>query len=148
MRYVMAMMVLIAVALLAAGAPPATKKAEVKYLSAKELQAAALKPGTRVVSEDKYAVMFFQRTGPGEAELHDDESDIFYIVDGSASFVTGGAIEEAKITAPGETRGKSIKGGQVHKLSKGDAITIPKKTPHWYKEVNGKVQYFIVKVRD
>lgn len=138
-----------------AGQQPAAKKpaqkgqpAGVVYLPARQLEESASKPGSRVVDRDHYAAMFFKRTAPGEAELHDGETDIFYIVDGSATLVTGGTIEGAKTTAPGEIRGTAIRGGTTHKMSKGDAIVIPKQTPHWYNSVNGTLQYFIVKIKE
>jgi quercetin dioxygenase-like cupin family protein len=40
-----------------------------------------------------------------------------------------------KNTAPGQTRAASVNGGQTYHLTKGDVITIPAKTPHWFKEV-------------
>ncbi len=120
----------------------------VVMVPAKEMQAAAAKPGTRVFDKGMYSAMFFQRTGPGQAELHDSESDIFYIVEGTATFVTGGTIVEPKSTEPGETRGKGIKGGHTWQLKAGDCITIPKKVPHWYSSVNPPFRYFIVKIHE
>ncbi len=45
------------------------------------------------------------RTQGGEAELHTTDGDIFYVVEGSATFLVGGTIAGAHETAPGETRG-------------------------------------------
>jgi quercetin dioxygenase-like cupin family protein len=42
---------------------------------------------------------------------------------------------DARQTAPGQTRAPSVQGGETHHLTKGDVITIPAKTPHWFKEV-------------
>ena len=39
-----------------------------------------------------------RRTGPGQVEVHDKETDIFYIVDGEATFVTGGKMIGGKLT--------------------------------------------------
>jgi quercetin dioxygenase-like cupin family protein len=72
---------------------------------------------------------------------------VFYVIDGKGTFVTGGKVVDGKVTAPGETRGTSINGGQVHQLSKGDVITIPAGTPHWFQKIDGSFSYFIVKVR-
>ena len=125
----------------------AAAKAEVVYVPARDVEASIKKPGGRLFDSPKYSIMAFRRTAAGEAELHETDNDIFYIVDGSATFVTGGAIVGAKNTGPGEVRGASINGGKTWKLSKGDVITIPKNTPHWYSGVDGTLTYFIVKVR-
>ena len=85
------------------------------------------------------------RTEMGQSELHDTETDTFYVISGSATFVTGGEMVESKLTAPGQYRGTSIKGGQTHQLSKGDVMVIPAKMPHWFKAVEGKIDYFVVK---
>jgi quercetin dioxygenase-like cupin family protein len=49
--------------------------------------------------------------------------------------VTGGTLVNPRQTAPDQTRASSVTGGEAHHLSKGDVITIPAKTPHWFKEV-------------
>jgi len=54
---------------------------------------------------------------------------------------------DARRTAPGQMRAKAIEGGTTYHLSKGDVITIPAKTPHWWKEVSTKtVAYYAVNV--
>jgi mannose-6-phosphate isomerase-like protein (cupin superfamily) len=129
------------------GGKNAEKKAEVAYVPAREAEASLAKLGARLLDTPHYAVMEARRNSAGEAEQHEFETDVFYIIDGSATFVTGGTIEGAKTTGPGEIRGKSISGGKTWQLSKGDIITIPKGTPHWYSGVSGTLTYFIVKVR-
>ena len=55
----------------------------------------------------------------------------------------------AKQTAPGQIRASDVQGGQVHHLTKGDVITIPAKTPHWFKEVPTKtVAYYAVNMEN
>jgi len=51
-----------------------------------------------------------------------------------------------KTTGPNQVRGSDIQGGQAHHLTKGDVISIPAGTPHWFKEVPKSVSYFTVKV--
>ena len=87
-----------------------------------------------------------QRTGPGQAEVHEKETDIFHIIDGGATFVTGGKIIDGKQSRPLQWLGTGIEGGVTHQLSKGDVITIPAGTPHWFKDVPKKINYFVVKV--
>ena len=75
------------------------------------------------------------RRGAGEVEVHENTNHVFIIVEGEATFITGGTMVEPKNTAPGQIRAKSVQGGQTYHLTKGDVITIPAKTPHWFKEV-------------
>jgi len=79
-------------------------------------------------------------------EIHERDMDIFYILEGSATFVTGGKAKEPKTTGPGEIRAKEIVGGEDRHLVKGDVIVIPNGVPHWFKEVNGTFLYYVVKV--
>src|SRR6186997_3717718 len=84
---------------------------------------------------DHGLIVLAQRRGAGEVEVHENTNHVFIIVEGEATFVTGGTMVEPKNTAPGQTRAKSVNGGQTYHLTKGDVITIPAKTPHWFKEV-------------
>src|SRR5690349_13792071 len=91
--------------------------------------------GSLVATKD-FTVSGIKRTSPGQVEIHDHETDIFYITDGDATFITGGTIVGGKQTAPGQTRGTDLRGGQAVRLKKGDVITIPAGVPHWFKEVS------------
>ena len=94
-----------------------------------------------------YQIHTSHRDGPGTAELHEQDTDIFYIQKGTAVFVTGGKMIDPKEAEPGEFRGSGIEGGQDHPMSKGDVIIVPHGTPHWFREVKGPFDYFTVKVR-
>ena len=119
----------------------------VKYFPAADVEASFGKGGT-LIQTSAFRIMTAQRTGVGEAELHSLDRDIFHVLEGSASFVTGGTLVGSRETGPGETRATSIDGGVTQTLQAGDVITIPKGVPHWFKAVDGKVKYFVVKVRD
>ena len=92
-----------------------------------------------------YTVQMLKRTAAGQVEVHTKETDIFYVVDGDATIVTGGTMVGGKETQPNQLRGTSIEGGEVAHLKKGDSITIPAGIPHWFKEVPQSIQYFTVK---
>jgi quercetin dioxygenase-like cupin family protein len=94
-----------------------------------------------------YRVHIFRRDKPGEVEVHTLDTDIFYIIDGSATFATGGITVGGKDTAPGEIRGTSMNGGTSRQISKGDVVIIPANVTHWFKEIQSPVIYFTVKVR-
>jgi quercetin dioxygenase-like cupin family protein len=94
-----------------------------------------------------YRVHIFHRDKPGEVEVHTKDTDIFYILDGTATFATGGSMLDGKETAPAELRGTSIDGGVARQVTKGDVIIIPANVPHWFREIQQPLTYFGVKVR-
>lgn len=94
-----------------------------------------------------YMVHTSRREKPGLAEIHTLDTDIIYVIEGTATFVTGGAAVETKGIAPSEIRGSRIDGGDTRQLSKGDVIIVPNNTPHWFKEVSGTFLYYTIKVR-
>ncbi len=94
-----------------------------------------------------YMVHTSRRDQPGLAEIHTLDTDIIYVMEGTATFVTGGSAVEAKEIAPNEIRGSRIEGGETRQLSKGDVIIVPNNTPHWFKEIGGAFLYYTIKVR-
>jgi glc operon protein GlcG len=94
-----------------------------------------------------YMVHTSRRDQPGLAEIHTLDTDIIYVMEGTAIFVTGGTAVEAKEIAPNEIRGARIDGGETRELSKGEVIVVPRNTPHWFKEVGGAFLYYTIKVR-
>lgn len=108
--------------------------------------AAAFVKGGPLLETGEFKIQAGHRDGPGIVEIHARDTDIFHFLEGSATFVTGGTATEQKTIAPDEIRGKEIKGGESHRVSKGDVIVIPRGVPHWFKEVNGPLDYYVVKV--
>lgn len=94
-----------------------------------------------------YMVNTSRRDNAGLAEIHTLDTDIIYVVEGSATFVTGGTAVETKEIAPNEIRGSRIDGGDTRRLVKGDVIIVPNGVPHWFKEVGGAFLYYTIKVR-
>lgn len=96
---------------------------------------------------ENYMVHASRRDKSGMSEVHELDTDIIYVVDGTATFVTGGKSLDTKQTAPNEFRGSMIEGGETRNLKKGDVVIVPKNTPHWFKQVSGTFLYYVVKVR-
>jgi glc operon protein GlcG len=69
------------------------------------------------------------------------------VLNGSATFVTGGSVVEARSIAAEEIRGKEINGGETRRITKGDVIIVPDSVPHWFQKVDGPFTYYVVKVR-
>jgi glc operon protein GlcG len=98
-------------------------------------------------SDRNYMVHTSRRDKPGLAEVHTLDTDIIYVMQGTATIVTGGTAVDAKEIAPNEIRGSRIEGGVTRQLSKGQVIIVPNNTAHWFKEVNGEFLYYTIKVR-
>jgi len=95
-----------------------------------------------------YTMLAF-RNQSGGGELHENFADLFTIVDGHATLVTGGELVDAKTIAPGELRGSSVQGGTRQELHPGDEVHIPAGMPHrMLLEPGATVTYFVVKVEE
>jgi len=81
-----------------------------------------------------------------EANLHQTKvTEIYYILDGNATLVTGGTLPDPKPLRAGGTTFQStrIEGGTSRHVSKGDVIIIPGRTPHWFSSQDGDLRYLI-----
>ena len=94
-----------------------------------------------------YRVMAIGREKPGEAEVHENHTDVLYFVDGTATLITGGTLKNGKSSAPGEIRGTGVDGGESRNLKAGDVIVVPNTVPHQFVNVHGPLDYFVIKVR-
>jgi mannose-6-phosphate isomerase-like protein (cupin superfamily) len=136
----MAVLLTSAAAFLGAGVPAA-----VHYIDHDKVSATMAKGGAIV--SDPGLIVLANRREAGPVEYHEHTNHIFIIVEGEATFVTGGTMVDPKQTSPDQVRATAIEGGETHHLSKGDVITIPAKTPHWFKEVPTKtVAYYAVNI--
>jgi glc operon protein GlcG len=87
-----------------------------------------------------------KRSAPGQAEVHTNETDVIYVLDGEATFVTGGKVVEGQSIGPNEIRGSEIAGGEERRIARGDVIIVPAGRPHWFKQVPATFHYYVVKV--
>jgi mannose-6-phosphate isomerase-like protein (cupin superfamily) len=120
---------------------------------AKHLQELAAKgEGSASETLEKYPhhytmLAFRQKSGGGE--LHQNFADIFFILDGNATVVTGGSVVDQKESGPGEIRGASVQGGNRQEVKAGDVVHIPAGMPHQTLVAEGQtVTYFVVKVEE
>jgi mannose-6-phosphate isomerase-like protein (cupin superfamily) len=119
--------------------------AAVHYIDHDKVSSVMAKGGPIV--SDPGLIVLANRRESGPVEYHDRTNHVFILVEGEATFITGGTMVDAKRTAPDQMRAAAIEGGVIHHLSKGDVITIPAKTPHWFKEVPTKtVAYYAVNI--
>jgi uncharacterized protein GlcG (DUF336 family) len=94
-----------------------------------------------------YAINTSRRDSPGNVEVHEKDSDLIYVVKGSATFVTGGTLLDGKKIAEHEIRGTQLNGGEAQNLVPGDVIVVPAGLPHWFKEVQAPFLYYTIKVQ-
>jgi glc operon protein GlcG len=122
--------------------------APVEFLPGKDVAAAFAKGSVLLDGNGRnYMVHASRRETAGQAEVHELDTDVIYVLSGSATFVTGGSVVNGTTVEPREIRGASIEGGDTRLIGKGDVITVPNGTPHWFKEVRGPLTYYVVKVR-
>lgn len=124
-----------------------TAPAMVSFFERSKVDEAFAKGAVLFDHSDKYMVHASRRNKPGMAEIHTEDADIVYVLDGTATFVTGGKAVDTRMTAAGEIRGREIEGGETHQLKKGDVIIVPAGVPHWFKEVSDPFLYYVVKAR-
>ncbi len=73
----------------------------------------------------------------GPAAVHEKEAELFYVIDGSATLVTGGKLTQESRTNAENLTGTGIEGGTQQQVGKGDFFIVPENTPHWFSPING-----------
>ena len=140
--FALATLLILGVLLTAAGVPTV-----VTYVPHDKVTSTMVKGGA--IIQDNGLRVLAQRRGAGEVEVHDKTNHVFIIVEGEATFVTGGTPVDVRQTAPDQRRAASVQGGQTYHLTKGDVITIPAKTPHWFKEIPTQtIAYYAVNMEN
>jgi mannose-6-phosphate isomerase-like protein (cupin superfamily) len=147
-------------------ARPVAEDSSIMFIHAKQLlsdvrSTAERLPGVSVkdyIDNSTAVVTVLRRTKPLRAELHKGAVDIWYVVEGGGTLVTGGSLAgpitslpndvkwQPRSTTPNELRAPSISGGDERHISKGDLVVIPPDVPHWVSKVDGEIVYLVVKV--
>jgi len=123
--------------------------AQISYFEKSKVDAAFAKGAILLDGSDgrNYKVHASRREKPGQAEIHTKDTDVIYVLDGTATFVTGGEAVDTKEIAANELRGSSIRNGETRQIAKGDVIVVPNGIPHQFLEVTSPFLYYVVKVR-
>jgi mannose-6-phosphate isomerase-like protein (cupin superfamily) len=114
----------------------------------------------RVVDVGKYnvAVGVLHRAAKAKqtAIEHAQVTEVYYIIEGTGTFVTGGTMVDptaspadgttVRILVGPSTNGASIRGGQSRKIGPGDVIVIPPGVAHWFSAVEADMNYLVVRV--
>jgi mannose-6-phosphate isomerase-like protein (cupin superfamily) len=71
------------------------------------------------------------------AAVHEKEAELFYVIDGSGTLVTGGKLAGESRTNADNLTGTGIDGGDTQNVAKGDFFVVPENTPHWFSKIDG-----------
>jgi mannose-6-phosphate isomerase-like protein (cupin superfamily) len=93
---------------------------------------------------------------PDSVAEHDLVSEVYHVIDGSATLVTGPELVGTKrrpadletvrlFNGPG-TNSASIRNGAPHELKPGDVIVIPAGTGHWFTKIDDHITYLMIRV--
>jgi mannose-6-phosphate isomerase-like protein (cupin superfamily) len=71
------------------------------------------------------------------ASVHEQEAELFVVVEGAGMLVTGGTLREERRTNPANRSGTAIDGGSRQRVAKGDVALVPQGVPHWFTDIDG-----------
>ncbi|MGA2963897.1 MAG: cupin domain-containing protein [Candidatus Korobacteraceae bacterium] len=150
---------------------PVIADAQTKVLPATDISAAEIQdrlgprkpnalPNIRVVDAGGHnvgiGVLYRTQDQTQTAALHYKVSEVYHVMQGSATLVTGGTLVNAKVRAadswqvkqedgPGAS-GTAIQGGTSRQLKAGDVVVIPAGTPHWFSKIDGSIAYLVIRI--
>lgn len=93
----------------------------------------------RILALAPYNANLEYRASVGPAAVHETEAELFYVIEGSGTMMTGGKLVNETRTNPANLTGTAIEGGTSRSVAKGDFIIVPEKTPHWFSAINGTI---------
>jgi mannose-6-phosphate isomerase-like protein (cupin superfamily) len=97
---------------------------------------------SNIANTDQYSINIVHRVTGAGAIAHPGWTEVHHIIDGGATFVTGGTIVRPVAGSGGVA---TIEGGVSKHVGKGDVVVIPENSPHWYKDVDGSITYLEVR---
>ena len=83
-----------------------------------------------------YTVSVEYRTGVANAAVHDKDAELFYVIDGAATLVTGGRLVNPTRPNADNQTGTGVEGGTAQRIGKGDFVLVPEGTPHWFSAID------------
>ena len=75
----------------------------------------------------------------GPASIHEKEAELFYVIEGAGTLVTGGKLANEKRTNADNLTGTAIEGGTPQAVAKGDFFIVPENTAHWFSEMKSTI---------
>src|SRR5215475_5499750 len=153
------------------GQAPTCNKCSATYISSDEVQAylkraeenGLVDQQTRAVDIGKtnigIGVVYrgkLSAPAPDSVAEHDQVSEVYHILDGSATLVTGADIVDEKrrpadlqtvreFNGPGNS-GSSIRNPVTYELTPGDVVVIPAGVVHWFTKIDDHIRYIMVRI--
>jgi mannose-6-phosphate isomerase-like protein (cupin superfamily) len=155
-------------ALLAQDAHPSCNRCSGTYIASEEIQAYLKRATGSAVSDQQVravdagktnvdvGVVYRGKTAGGAVAEHDLVSEVYHVIDGSATLVLGSDITDLKrrpaddravrlLNGPGGN-GVSIRNGVTYQLKPGDVVIIPAGVGHWFTKIDDHIEYLMVRV--
>lgn len=155
----------------AQNAKPSCNKCPATYVGNDEIQAYLKRVEGTAVSDQQVRALDVGKTNVDVAVVyrgklaapakqsvaeHDLVSEVYHIIDGSATFMTGPDIVDLKrrpaddravrlLNGPGGN-GASIRNGVTHHLKAGDVIVIPAGTGHLFTRIDDHIRYLMIRI--
>ncbi len=128
--------------------PPAVLLERAAYL--RKMAKAGDGSASEILKEyPQHCTMLSVRNRDGQAEVHEHFADLFYVIEGRTTLVTGGTVAGAKPVGPGEIRGDSVEGGTRCDLRVGDLAHVPAGMPHQMLVAHDQtVACFVMKIQE
>jgi len=171
MRKVILGAVTVVIALAAQDTKPSCDRCSATYISGGEIQAylKRVPQNANAVSDQQVraidvgksnvdiGVVYRGKQSGGQAVAeHDLVSEVYHVLDGSATLMTGSDIVDLKrrpadneavrmLNGPGGN-GASIRNGATHYLKAGDVIVIPAGVGHWFTNIDDHIRYLMVRI--
>ncbi len=93
--------------------------------------------GLPILQLAPYRANLEYRVAVGPASIHEKDAEMFYVIDGSGTIVTGGSLSEERRTNPDNRSGTGVQGGSSRRVAKGDFVMVPENTAHWFSAIDG-----------
>ena len=93
---------------------------------------------------------------PNSVAEHDQVSEVYHVIDGSATLVLGPDITNRQrrpatlltvreFNGPGNN-GSEIRNGVAHQIKAGDVVVIPAGTGHWFTKIDDHIDYLMIRI--
>ena len=163
--------ILLALPLFAQESKPSCNKCQSTYISGDEIQAYLKRVEGNAVADQQVRALDIGKINvdigvvyrgklaapaPQSVAEHDLVSEVYHIVDGSATLLLGPDITEMKrrpatletvrlFNGPGNN-GSVIRNGVSHQLKAGDVVVIPAGTGHQFTKIDDHISYLMVRI--